>query len=335
MLLSIFLILLTLSVLFLLTMIYIGFRLSHKAFQGRFDGGGDYFPYFSQLHPHWRREPVSFPAKEGHTLRGFLFSYPEQPVRGLLVLFHGYGMSLDDYLPECEYFSRRGYLVFAFDGSGTGHSEGTLMGLPQHILDLDAALSYISSIPRLQTLPLLLYGHSWGGFACDALGAIHSYPIRGIVSAAGFAASISALEAHSRRHYGLLSPIAMLGVQLWQRRHYGVLASITAIDGLRKQTCPVLITQSRDDSIVPFQENYGAFYRAFSKDSRKRFLPLEGHNHNLTTPPEIDSQKRKLLKPLRAGNPSPQLLETLNQLKAHVDYELLEQFADFFDACIR
>lgn len=48
-------------------------------------------------------------------------------------------MSLDDYLPECEYFCRRDYLVLAFDGSGTGHSDGILRGLPQHILDLQPA----------------------------------------------------------------------------------------------------------------------------------------------------------------------------------------------------
>ena len=129
----------------------------HHSFHRRFDGGGDYFPYFSGLHPGWTRGRVEFPSNRGDTLRGWVFSYPG-PQKALIVLYHGYGMSLDDYLPECEYFCRQGYAVLAFDGSGTGASDGLLEGLPQHILDLGACLDYVNSKPDLSALPLLLCG---------------------------------------------------------------------------------------------------------------------------------------------------------------------------------
>lgn len=320
--------------LFLLLWTIAGLHLSKHAFDLRFVGGGDYFPYYSSRHPGWQRQEISFPNNRGDVLRGFVFSYPDIVPKALLVLYHGYGMGLDDYLPECAYFSRRGYLVLAFDGSGTGHSDGRLYGLPQHILDLQACLNYVCADGRLSQLPLLLYGHSWGGYACNALGALADFPVRGIVSAAGFATATSALSAHVKRHYGLFSPFAMLGVHLYQRLCYGRLSGLTAMDGLKKYTCPVLIAQSDDDSIIPYSDNYGVLYRAFSTDPNKTFLPLTGHNHNLTTPAEIDRKKRSMLKQLRSDSVPAALAEEMNELKTHVDEDLLGQFADFLDHCL-
>lgn len=37
------------------------------------------------------------------------------------------------------------------------------------MIDLDAALTYIKSNDTLTNLPILLYGHSWGGYAVTAI----------------------------------------------------------------------------------------------------------------------------------------------------------------------
>ena len=70
----------TLLLLFLV-FILIGVWSYRIAFQARFEGGGDYYPYFSQLHPSWQRRAVSFPSQQGDTLRGHLFSTtgPKRP----------------------------------------------------------------------------------------------------------------------------------------------------------------------------------------------------------------------------------------------------------------
>ena len=314
--------------------VIVGLILAHRQFHCRFEGGGDYFPYFSGLHPDWKREAVFFPGTAG-TLRGWLFSYPNTTPKGLIVFFHGYGMSHADYLPECEYFCRRGYRVLSFDGTGTGISDGLLLGLPQHILDLQACLRYVYSQPELSSLPLLLYGHSWGGYAADCIGALEHFPIRGIVSASGFYGSLSALAPYTRRHYGPLAPLPLLGIRLYQRLRFGRLAGITAVKGLSRQSCPVLIAQSNDDRILPYQHNYMALYRQFHDDPRFTFLPLTGHDHNITTPHEVDLQKLKLLKVLRSPNPPASAIDEINRLKTITDEDLLGKFADFFDRCLK
>ncbi|MDD6024628.1 MAG: alpha/beta hydrolase [Oscillospiraceae bacterium] len=300
----------------------------------RFEGGGDYYPYFVKEHPAWKRREISFLNNRGQKLRGFLFSYEKCPPRALLVLYHGYGMSLDDYLPECEYFSRRGYLVLAFDGSGTGHSEGILYGLPQHILDLKSCLDFVKEDPELSWLPLLLYGHSWGGYGVDCVGVLGDWNIRGIVSASAFATSTAALVEHVKRHYSFLSGPLVRGLRMEERRSYGKLADVTAMDGLKKQNCPVLITQSDDDRIIRYSDNYQVLEKAFSGNPRFTFLPLSGKNHNITTPTEVDAQKRKLLKVLTGDNPPQEAIDEIHRLKLYVDYELLERFGDFLDGCL-
>ena len=317
----------------LLVLVLSGLILARQQFHRRFEGGGDYFPYFSGLHPDWKREAVSFPGTAG-TLRGWLFSYPDTTPKGLIVFFHGYGMSHADYLPECEFFCRRGYTVLSFDGTGTGLSDGMLLGLPQHILDLQACLRYVCSQPELSSLPLLLYGHSWGGYAADCIGALEPFPIRGIVSASGFYGSLSALAPYTRRHYGPLAPLPLLGIRLYQRLRFGRLAGITAVKGLSRQSCPVLIAQSDDDRILPFKKNYMVLYRRFHNDPRFTFLPLTGHDHNITTPHAVDLQKLKLLKVLRSPNPPASAIDEINHLKTITDEDLLGKFADFFDRCL-
>lgn len=321
-------------VLLLLVFILIGVWSYRIAFQARFEGGGDYYPYFSQLHPSWQRRAVSFPSQQGDTLRGHLFFY-DGPQKALIVLCHGYGMSLNDYLPECEYFCRNGYTVLAFDGSGTGISDGVLRGLPQHILDLAACLDYVSSNPDLNTLPLLLYGHSWGGYSVDCVHLLGHYPVQGIISASAFQISTAGLKPHMQRHWGIIAPLPMLGVTIYQRWKFGPLVGATAVEGLARTEAPVLILQSRDDGIIRYQDNYEVLYAAFREDPKKTFLPLEHHNHNITTPPEVDQEKRKLLKYLRSGTASQAQLAEMDALKAQVDEGLLARFVSFYDNCIQ
>lgn len=305
-----------------------------KTFRGRFSGGGDYFPYFSRLHPHWQRQAVSFPSNHGDILHGYVYSY-DVPRKALIVLCHGYGMTMNDYLPECERFCRSGYAVLAFDGSGVGESEGILYGLPQHIFDLAACLDYVNSDPELSALPLLIYGHSWGGYSADCVSLLGHYPIQGLISASAFLGSLSALKPHMERHWSHAARLPLLGAQLYQRLKFGPLADATAADGLKKLDAPALILQSRDDGIIPFQDNYLVLCDTFRDDPRKIFLPLDGHNHNITTPSDVDSAKRKLLKFLRIGTATPEQLAEMEILKARLDEDLMEQFIKFYDNCIR
>lgn len=130
-------------------------------------------------------EPVTFPSKRGYKYTGFYYhdeSYDS--FRGLIVFSHGIFDGHLSYLPEIAYFARRGYKIFAFDNSGSHLSGGkSLRGLPQSAEDLDAALSYVT---KTNTLPLYLFGHSWGGYAVSAVHCYHLYDIKAVFVQSGF-----------------------------------------------------------------------------------------------------------------------------------------------------
>ena len=74
----------------------------------------------------------------------------------------------------------------------------------------------------------------------------------------------------------------------------------------------------------------------FHDNPRFTFLPLTGHDHNITTPHAVDLAKAQAVK----GAPHPQsasesAIHEINRLKTITDEELLGKFADFFDRCLK
>lgn len=316
---------------------FLGLHVIKQTYHARLEGPGEAlsaYPSVQAQYPGLNRTAIEFPGPAGNTLRGFLYEIPNGEKQPLMVLYHGYGLSLEDYLPETAYFCNRGYHVLAFDGSGTGYSDGLLFGLPRHLEDLKHCLDYLETRPDLTEKGLVLFGHSWGGYACNTVSKLGTWPIRGIVSAAGFATPESALMEYSRRRYGFRAYFTMLSVRLHQRVHFGRLSPLGSADGLAQAICPVLIAQSTDDPIVAFSDNYGVLYKRFANDPKKTFLPLEGRGHNITVPREVDRRKRSLMKQLRENPEDTAALQEFFELQTQTDRELLSTFADFFDQCL-
>ena len=117
----------------------------------------------SDIDTTYPRTMVSFYS--GNTrLQGYLYTV-DKP-RALMVVSHGLGGGADRYLSQIQLFIEQGLAVCSFDNTGSYDSEGTsTKGFPQAVQDLDAALNFVNVQPLLSSLPLLLYGHSWGGYA--------------------------------------------------------------------------------------------------------------------------------------------------------------------------
>ena len=134
---------------------------AQKEFGTRQNETTGFFEYFFQKNPELSYKKINIQSDK--TLLGGIIMEPQAEPKALIILTHGYGRTIEHYLPECAYFARHGFKVLAFDGTGAGMSEGEgLRGLPQHTIDMSHVLEYISKDMELCKLPLLLYGHSWG-----------------------------------------------------------------------------------------------------------------------------------------------------------------------------
>lgn len=183
-------------------------------------------------------------------LQGYVYGLEHD--RGLVVVAHGLGGGADSYLSQIAYFVDRGWRVFAFDATGSYDSEGdSTKGFPQLLLDLDAALRYIKSQPEFAGLPVMLFGHSWGGYAVANV--LHyDHDIAGVVTVSGPNSAMDIVIEQGRQMMGGFVYTQYPYLWLYQRVLFGKAASLNAVDAINGSDTPVLIIHGTEDEVVEY-----------------------------------------------------------------------------------
>ena len=223
-------------------------------------------------------EKISFPSDRGQTLRGFLYSRGDSP-KGLIVFSHGFGAGHLAYTTEIDAFTRAGYIVLAYDGTGCGESGGKYFrGFDQGPADLRAALDYADGNAEIASLPRVLVGHSWGAFTV-----MNGYDGRacGIAAMCGFLSGADivsqTVSARCRPLRWLIKPfLAFLDVC-----RMGKNACRNSRRSLSKTNIPVCLLYGMQDSTVVYPKN-GAVLEEWSKGrSNVRFYKWANKGHNV------------------------------------------------------
>jgi len=305
-----------------------------KAFYVRGKEATGFYEHFFSRFPELKSKTFSFPSG-GDSLFGVCVSY-EGTQKGLIVIVHGWAWNLELYLPQAEYFAKAGYSVFLFDGTGIGRSGGSrILGLPQHLIDTGAALDFVESAPEFSGMPVFLYGHSWGGYAADAVSCLKNYSIKGILSVSAYYEALGAMKMTARKRYGFLSNAFVLPATVVQRLAYGRAAGYTAVQGLILADCPVMVVHSKNDFTLSFEENYMKIKKGLIGKLNVQFWEAEGENHNLGAPWNIVKRRRLLQGQIdKAGNIERGMLEELWELQLALDEEVLERFKSFLDSTL-
>jgi alpha-beta hydrolase superfamily lysophospholipase len=198
------------------------------------------------------REAVEFPSGD-NTLRGHV--YGAANTGGLVVIAHGIGGWAEHYITETAWFVDHGYQVFAYDATGSNTSDGDgTTGLPQSALDLEAALTFIDAESRFDSLPRLLYGHSWGGFAVGAV-LDNGHDIAAAVTIAGFDSPGAEMRSGLREEMGAAGVLLYFQAWLDDRIRCGFgAAQQSASEAISAVDTPVLVIHSPDDAVVPYDE---------------------------------------------------------------------------------
>src|SRR5215471_13880352 len=120
---------------------------------------------------------VSF-YSEGVKLAGDLFLPADVKPgdrRAGIVLCHGYTGVRSIYLPDnARVLAEAGYVVMSFDYKGWGESAGPRSRLAPYsrVADVQAALTFLSTLPEVESNRLGIYGTSYGGATVVWVGAI-------------------------------------------------------------------------------------------------------------------------------------------------------------------
>lgn len=213
---------------------------------------------YEDVEGEYERELLTFNSGENQ-LQGYLYGVDNS--KGLVIISHGLGCGAESYLTETLYFVDNGYQVFAYDNTGCHESEGSnCIGLVQSVIDLDAALSFVESEDRFKDLPVLLYGHSWGGYAVTAI-FNYEHNIAASASVAGFNDPMTMIMEWGENMMGAFIYAEYPYIYIYQRMIFGDQIGITAVDGINNADTPILIIHGTEDEIIGFDRSATIAYK--------------------------------------------------------------------------
>ena len=213
-----------------------------------------------------------------HALTGYV--YGERNDKGLVVIAHGLGGGAENYLAETMYFVDNGWRVFSFDCTGSHESEGKgTIGLPQSALDLNSALGYIESDSTLRDLPIMLYGHSWGGYAVAAV-LNYGHDIAAAASIAGFNAPMEILFERAEKMMGSIAYLEYPFLWAYQTMLFGRAARLTAVDGINSADTAIMIIHGDKDTTVSYDRTGIIAHQGEITNPNVVYKTCTAENHN-------------------------------------------------------
>ena len=227
-----------------------------------------------------KMEECTFASNNGQLLAGYKYSKDGQPIKGVAVLAHGFGGGgHNTYMDVADYFTSNGYLVFAYDATGNDKSEGEAVGgLPQGVIDLDYALRYVKQAEEYKDLPIVLFGHSWGGYSVGNVLNCHT-DVKAAVIAAGFDRSADLIKQQGEAMVGVGINLLMPYFSLYEWLKFGEYAGYSAVDGFAKSEAGIMVIHSMDDTTVLPKYGYDKFFDIYNGDPRFIFRKYEDRGH--------------------------------------------------------
>ena len=206
------------------------------------------YDYYADRYP--RRE-VSFLSGKNR-LKGYV--YGEDNKKALLVFCHGIWSGPEEYLMMLTWFVDQGYQVFTYSNTSYNGSQGKwAKGLFQSPLDLNAALNYIESQETFQGLPILLLGHSWGGFAVTSGLSFHP-EVEGVAALSGFNQPLEMSDSVAHKMFGRISILFTLPSHVINRILFPKYMGLTAVKGINHTQAPVLLVHGTNDDFIYYNE---------------------------------------------------------------------------------
>ena len=297
----------------------------------------------------------SFFSDKGQSLAGYLYSIDEDQ-RGIVVIAHGFGGGHNSYMDCANYFAQNGYYVFAYDATGSGKSEGDgVGGVPQGVIDLDYAISFVESNKDIPDLPIVLFGHSWGAYSVSSVLTYHP-EVEAVIECSGFDRSSDMFESGGKSQAGDVIYTMTPFIRIHERFKYGKYATNTAMDGFEATDASVMIVHSADDDVIGIEYGLDKYYEKFKDNPRVTFIRFEdrGHNEIFNDPAntykdEFNAEFDKWLETLgydyKAEENKARFVEDkAGYITEHLDHaewsdrldeELFSQFLEFYDNAIK
>lgn len=286
--------------------------------------------------------PVSFRSDKNQTLNGFLYSGAKHAkYKGLIVFSHGMGAGHLSYTTEINYFAQKGYIVLAYDNTGTCASQGKkLYGFAQGTLDLKAALDFAASREELRELPVLLMGHSWGGYSvCNVSALRPSSEIRGIVAFSPFD-SVNKLVsdiAKSKIKFGIgvLAPF----FDIFHILRFGQAGLLRSCNTIASNNIPTLILHGGNDMTVSVKNSPAGLKNRIEPNPNARTVLYPSKYHNVYLAKDAEQYLNDTFAKIeKLGKNSPEAYEVYQSIDYALitkeDLNVMDTVSAFLEECV-
>lgn len=336
-------------VVLILLLLITPFGLSAMIYEGNFgDRYGTYAPMarsideFDGLHS----QRYTFTSEQGQQLAAYKYYKNLDNVKGIVVISHGLGGGgHNSYMDVADFFASNGYVVFAYDATGNDESEGSsVKGIPQGLIDLDYALQFVKRTSDFDGLPIMLFGHSWGGYSVGSVLNLHP-DVKGVVMVAGFDKSMDIIEEEGRKIAGDGIAVLLPFISFYERFKFGKYASYNCMNGFENSEAGVMIIHSEDDEMISQEKSFDVFYDYYKDNPRFSFVNYDNRGHdyvyysdksreykdeiNRNFEEYLDSLDEEFTSEIKESY----LKENLNKKRLFdLDEELMNSIVDFFDS---
>lgn len=247
-----------------------------NAVRSRSDDGGTAYYFSAENFEGLQRKSYTFENLKGERLQGYFYQYDDPKPYRIVIFDHGMGGGHRSYMKEIERLAKHGYSVFAYDHTGCMESQGAhTNGFAQSLADLHAALLTLEKDPDFSAYTFSVVGHSWGGFSCLNIAALHP-EITHVVAISGFLSPDRILRQTFR---GILKPYYRRAYAL-ERESNPDFVDYRAENSLRDFCGRVLVIHSSDDRVVHSKSNFRVLKKALEGRDNVRFLEVNGKGHN-------------------------------------------------------
>lgn len=223
------------------------------------------------------------------------------------------------------------------------------------MIDLEHAISFVKANNDIPDLPIVLFGHSWGGYSVSAVLTYHPQ-VRAIIACSGFNRSSDMFESSGKSQAGDIIYTMTPFIRIHEYFKYGKYASNTAIDGFNATDAAVMIVHSEDDPSIGIEYGLDKYYETFKNNARFTFIRFEnrGHNEILNNPNdtyknEFNAEFDQWLETLDYDYKAEENKDRFKQDKAayinenldntrwshRLDEDLFARFLNFYEQAIR
>lgn len=252
--------------------------------------------------------PLSFKNRKGVTLNGFTYERKDALTNAVIVFFHGHAAGHLAYTTFInDLVTKTRYKVLTFDYMGCDLSEGKKMpNMTQALSDGHDFLAYIKTLDDYKDKPLILIGHSWGGYVASNL-----YPLNKdkkiikVVSINGLT-DIALMFKKMARAPFMFIPLYNTLTSF----RYGKLAFKTTRKSIKDTPVPHLFIHGEKDDSVPLMPFVSSLVLQSDKHKRIKFHFESDRYHNVYLTKDSELKLRELLVLVKNHNRSKNNKET-------------------------